>query len=419
MKKPWLWMLLAGSLGVAAAWGINHYRYGVAMRFGRYGTADGADKAVAVNQVATVETKSGNPKAVVSDGKTTHDFGIMTPGSKGEQTFQIENRGESDLILRLGASTCKCTVGSLQNDAVAPGEKTSVKLSWTIKPDDVAFSQSAQILTNDPTAPALSFAITGKVVRDIDVVPETWSFGDVVAGESFEVAGTIYNFMQYDIEPTEPSFTIAEMSDLTEFTVEPFEPSEQTDGVRSVARQGFRVRAKVKPGMRQGALSPKLVFRFRKLDRQGEAIIEPRTGSDDEFRVSVPVSGTIVGPLSMILNESVKELSGSYLFDLGRIGKNDPLTSKAFVVLKGNERDNTELRIGEVSPDGVIRATLGEPKGSGPTKLFPLEIQLLPSSESVERKGLNKDDYGWIWIESDNPKVARMRVALKFSLEGR
>ena len=51
--------------------------------------------------------------------------------------------------------------------------------------------------------------------------------------------------------------------------------------------------------------------------------------------------------------------------------------------------------------------------------LYPLEIELVPGDEPVERLGNNKDDYGTIWIESDNPKVSKMRVALKFAIEGR
>jgi hypothetical protein len=51
--------------------------------------------------------------------------------------------------------------------------------------------------------------------------------------------------------------------------------------------------------------------------------------------------------------------------------------------------------------------------------LYPLELELIPGKEPIERLGKSKDDYGSVWIESDNPKVTRMRIALKFALEGR
>ena len=62
---------------------------------------------------------------------------------------------------------------------------------------------------------------------------------------------------------------------------------------------------------------------------------------------------------------------------------------------------------------------MGEPVGRGSMLLYPLRIELVPGAEPIERLGKSKDDYGTVWIESDNPKVTRMRVALKFALEGR
>ncbi len=419
MRKPWLWMLLSGLIGIGAAWLITHYRYGAESRFGPFGGDGQLTASTAVAHMDSLTPSDGNPKAVVADGQTSYDFGIMKPGSKGEHTFVIANEGQSNLDLRLGASTCKCTLGDLENESVKPGTSTRVTLSWTVKPNDVSFSQSAQVLTNDPANPALTFAIVGKVVRDFDVVPQEWTFGDVSAVEPFEVSGTIYSFLDNDIEPVDPVFSSPDLTELTEFTVESFKPTDEGYGIHASARQGFRVQAKVAPGLRQGPLFRKLIFGYHKLDSQGNRIINSDAAGDAVSQVSIPVSGSLVGPLSMILNEDLKEVSGAYVYDLGRIGKNDPLTANAFVVLKGREHDNVKLRIGETSPEGVIKAKLGEPRGTGSTKLFPLEIELIPGTESVERRGLNEDDYGWIWIESDTPKVSRMRVALKFSLDGR
>ena len=181
----------------------------------------------------------------------------------------------------------------------------------------------------------------------------------------------------------------------------------------------IRVVAKVDSGVPQGSLSSQLIVEFQKLGDTGDPASKSGAETDSNFRVRVQVNGRVIGPLSMILNERIKETAGSYIFDFGRITENDRLTATAFVVLKGNERNNTSLRIGEVYPDGVVKAKLGEPKGSGTMKLYPLEIELIPGTESVERQGKHKDDYGSIWIESDNDKVSKMRVSLKFSLDGR
>ena len=121
----------------------------------------------------------------------------------------------------------------------------------------------------------------------------------------------------------------------------------------------------------------------------------------------------------MIENSSIQSVNGTYIYDIGRIRPDESLTARAYVVLKGEQRNNTKLQIGEVVPDGVVKASLGDPKESGTMMLYPLELEFIPSAESVERTGKNKDDYGTVWIESDNPKVSKMRLALKFSLDAR
>lgn len=418
MNKPWLWMLLSGLIGFGCAWVVNESRYGGPSRFGPLGTDTDLTAETANSYLEARAPGQGNPKIVVT-GDLIHDFGVMTPGDEGEKVFEITNEGVSELELRLGASTCKCTIGSLDKESIAPGETTTVKLSWTVKANERTFSQSAQILTNDPANPALTFGISGRVIQDIDVVPEKWTFGEVASGDSFEVSGKIYNFMDYDIEPEKLRFSDPEMTKLSEFTVELFSPTKEADGIHSDARQAFNVRAAVKPGLRQGAFAPKLVFPFRSLVADDHVDSANEAQIDADLRILVPVSGRIVGELSMIVNDNVKEASGMYIYDLGRIQKNDPLTATAFVVLKGKERETVTLRVGDVSPDQVVKAKLGKPKGSGSMQLFPLEIELVPGSESVERQGLSKDDYGSVWIESDNPKVSKMRIALKFVLDGR
>ena len=421
MKKLWICMLISTFLGFGSAWAINYQRFGHRSAwFGPFGTEssltpDGLDEYL------QQQLPEGRP-IVELVGDSTYDFGIMAPDTKGEHTFVIKNVGNDDLRLRLGASTCKCTFGDLQREVLAPGEQTEVKLNWLVKSGELDFSQSAEVLTNDPKRVAIRFAVFGKVIEDVDIVPETWTFGEVATGEPMEVTGTLYSFLDNDILPTEMKFSSEEMTALSEFDVEEFEPTEENDGIRSVARQGFRVTAKIKPGMRQGAVSQNLLFSFNQIDESGEPIkAEDGEGTDaDHYVIAAPVKGAIVGPLSMILSSRLQgEEGGGYLYDFGRIKNGDSLVAKTLVVLKGTEQGSTELRVGKTEPEGVVKATLGEPKGQGSMKVFPLEIELIPGSEPVERLGKSSDDYGSVWIESDNPKVTKMRIGLKFAIEAK
>jgi hypothetical protein len=416
MNKPWLLMLTAAVLGTSVAWAINYQRY--AHRVARFGPFTLGGDVTPANVTINLGDQLPAGKAQVElIGESTYDFGMMAPGTEGEHVFIVKSVGEGDLHLRLGASTCKCTFGELQREALAPGEQTEIKLSWSVKEGETNFAQSAQLLTNDPSRVVIQLEIVGKVVGDVDVLPEEWTFGEVATGEPMEIAGTIYNFMDHDIQPTELRFTSEELTSLSEFHVEPFQPGEE-DGIRKSARQGFRVKVDIRPGMRQGAVSQNLLFGFRDLDEQGQVV--PLAEGESAKAVVVPSKGSIIGPLSMITSSKLTgQPGGGYVYDFGRVDRDAPLTAKTFVVLKGGERDNTNLRIGQTDPSGVIKATLGEPVGRGSMKLFPLEIELVPGPETISRLGNDSGDFGSIWIESDNPKVTKMRIALKFVIEGR
>ena len=419
MKKFWLYLVLSAAVGTATAWAINYKRFG--HRVARMGPFTMSNDVTADNVMAIVNRNVPVGRARVElVGDSTFDFGMMAPGTEGEHTFIVKSVGEDDLRLRLGATTCKCTLGELDKAVLKPGEQTEVKLSWSVKQGESNFAQSAQLITNDPERVVIQLEIVGKIVQDVDIFPETWTFGDVATGESIEISGTIYSFLENDILPTDMKFTSEEMTEMSEFEVEPFKPTKEADGIRGEARQGFRVTIKIKPGLRQGAVSQSFMFGFRRLDENGEKLPAEKSGGDPNEYILASTKGQIIGPLSMIESSKISgQPGGGYIYDFGRIGQGEPLKAKTFVVLKGSERENTTLRIGEVYPDQVVKATLGEPIGRGTMTLYPLEIELVPGDEPVERLGNHKDDYGTVWIESDNPKVSKMRVALKFAIEGR
>lgn len=414
MKKTWMWMLISMFLGLGTAWAVNYQRFGHRVAwFGPFGT----------NSELTPDGVPGYLESLLPEGRPVvellddpnFDFGMMTPDSEGEHVFTIKNVGSGDLRLRLGASTCKCTFGDLEREILSPGEQTEIKLSWTVKTGQSEFSQSAEVITNDPNMVVIRFGITGQVVRDIDLFPDTWTFGEVATGEPIEVTGTIYSFLESDIKLTDLKFSNDEMTALSDFEVQPFQPNKENDGIRGGARQGFRVTAKIKPGLRQGAVSQNLLIGFDRFDSDGNRI--DVAGGEKEFIVA-PTKGAIVGPLGMILSSRLSgQEGGGYLYEFGRLKEGDSHIAKAFIVLKGSERDRTNLRIGETDPAGVVKASLGEPKGQGSMKLFPLEIELVRGAEPVERMGRNADDFGSVWIESDNPKVTKMRIGLKFAIE--
>ena len=411
-------MILAAAIGTSVAWAVNYNRY--AHRDAEFGPLTW-DREVNAENVADVIVQDDQvllPRAELV-GDTLHDFGVMAPGDEGEHTFTIRNSGEDTLSLEIGATTCKCTLGSLGKDSLEPGEETSITLSWTVKTNKAAFAQSAEVRTNDPAKLILKLEVVGQVVREIAWVPEAWVFGEVGSEEGFEVQGKLFTYFDEEVIPTKQKFSSDSINDLAEITVTPFEPSE-SDGTHKTAKQAFNVVAKVKPGMRQGDVSTNLSFGFQRKDKDGKIVQEEGDDDPNDYAV-VEVAGRIVGALRMIETPKLKESGGAYIYAMGKLKHDKPekLKAKALVVLNGAYKDNTTLRIGKVTPDGNLRATISEPKGRGDNILYTLTVEVVPGDKPLDYRGLKGDDFGLVLIESDNPKVPTMRLAVKFAVDAK
>jgi hypothetical protein len=404
--------------GTAVAFAVNHQVFGY--RDASFGpmTLDG--KVNATNAVATLDLKvpKGKARAEVPGGMK-HNFGLMSPDEDGEHTFVIKNVGEEPLTLELGATTCKCTLGELDKSTLKPGEQTEIKLSWHVQTNANEFGQSAEVRTNDPTQPALRFEIEGNVVREMEMLPSSFAFGEVAAGESVVLESKIFNFMKYDIQPAQSKFTDDQLNALATIEVEPYQPTEEDDGPRSTARQAFNVKVTIAPGMKQGPVSQNFNFGFERVDESG-IVVKPEGDKSSVAYFSAEITGRFVGALSMIPGAKLSGIpGGGYAYEFGRITEGSSLKAKTLVVLKGSERDHTTLRIGKITPEGAIKAKLEKSADRGSTVLYTLELELVPGDKPIELMGLSGDDYGKVWIESDNPKVAPLQLMVKFALPGK
>ncbi len=418
MKLFLLSLVVAFGIGTAAALAINQSNFGY--RDSKFGpiTLDGT--ITAENALAVMS--KGQPAGIATaeiPGGTTHNFGVMIPDEDGEHVFTVKNVGTEPLTLKVGASTCKCTVGTLKNESLAPGEETEVLMTWHVSTNADKFGQSAELLTNDPAQPAIRLEIVGDVIRQMEMSPKEWTFGEVAAGEPIVLESTIYSFMPSDMRPLEPKFSDEAMNELTTFEVVPYVPNETADGPRSQARQAFKVTATISPGLKQGPISQNFNFAFEQIDSEGN-VVTPDGDKTSVGYFTVVTTGRIVGQLSMIVGSKLRGVSGGgYAYDFGRLDEDDSLTAKTLVVLKGSDRKETTLTIGKIEPEGVIKANLVKGADRGSMVLYTLELELVPSEKPIERLGLSDNDIGKVWIESDNPKVAPLQLSVKFSLPGK
>ena len=130
------------------------------------------------------------PLAVVDHG--SFDFGLLDPNSTSSHDFVVTNKGNGPLSLEVLETTCKCTVGKIEDDFLEPGESTTVTLTWTTSDQSDEFEQIAILLTNDPTKETFRLTVTGQV-RAALVVPETLDVGTTDPGESVVASFNVYS----------------------------------------------------------------------------------------------------------------------------------------------------------------------------------------------------------------------------------
>lgn len=411
--KLTLVILLAAVGSTAASWWVIHRQY--AAREAHFGVFDPEGTVTVANfdQYVNVDGEAEFAEVDLPEGNE-HHFGVMAPGEKGMHEFLVRNVGDAPLTLAIGAASCKCTFGSLTENSLAPGEETLVKLEWTVQTNEDKFEQNAELKTNDPDEPAVKLKIFGRVVRGIELVPKAWTFGEVAAGDPIEVSGVVYNHYDKDIEAKDVRISSERDSEPT-VEVEEFEPT-ASDGIHAEARQAFRITARIPPGLPQGAIQKTLQFGFVQLDDAGKPIPPDPNDPSKLSYVTAPVTGSVAGVLSMITNSRLTETSGGYLYDFGKLDEGDGFSATVLIALKGSEREQTELKVGEVEPEETLRATLGESFSRGSMTLYRLNLELTPASEPIERLGKSGNDLGLVLIESDNPQVPAMKIRVRFAL---
>ncbi|MFO0957799.1 MAG: DUF1573 domain-containing protein [Isosphaeraceae bacterium] len=332
--------------------------------------------------------------ATVEGGETQYDFGAMAQEALGSHEWILKNTGEGDLSLRVGASSCSCTIANIdkgESKILKPGESTEIRLGWNTKKNNGRFSQSSEIITNDPKTPKIKFIIQGDVRPALIMLPlshDSHGFeGLYFAAASNDQA---HNQAIAVVSPTQPDFRItkASVGDGSRFDVE-VKPLDQSrlDALKNSATQGFfatiqggyEVTVTLKPSPTLG-------------DIQDELVIE--TDHPDQHLLKAPVGGRIVGPISFAP-------STCQFTALSRRG-----ASRDVTVLVRNQ-DETTFQV--EAPEG-LEATIAPTEqrtkaADGSTRLRTYKMTLnVPagSSPAVIR--------GEVIIKTDHPNASEVRL---------
>lgn len=215
-------------------------------------------------------------------GGELHDFGRMDRYSKLSHTFILRNVGDAPLILEKGETTCKCTVADLKNTGLKPGEQTEVQLEWSAKTDAAEFSQSAEILTNDPARRKVRLLVKGLVTQAMRLDRSELAFNNLPAHEQATAKMKIYGFRDEPLQINSHDWANAEMAEFYDASFRTLADDELDRSTE--ARSGIEMTVTLKSGLPLGPLAQTIRL----------------TTNYDLPPLEVPIVGRIVGDITVV-----------------------------------------------------------------------------------------------------------------------
>jgi hypothetical protein len=338
---------------------------------------------------------TSGPRIVVANG-ARHDFGKINRFASDSHTFEIINEGDAPLTLALGKTTCKCTSFSFEKGELAPGERTKVKLEWTVKTGDSMFEQSAELLTNDPQNKTLPLTIHGTVVDTVRPDRTQFVLGDLSANEPQTFRMRIHAFIDKDFQIEKHEWAKKESADHFSVEFKPLTPEQIAEEPGAVS--GVELALTVAPGLPLGPFSQTLKL---------------TSNLPTHDPIEIPVYATLVSDISLAGSgvSADKLVVNMGVLDQGREHK-----KTVYLLVKGPHRDSTTISIASLDPTQHFQAELGEPSRDNPKIVrYPLTITIPADAVPVARN--SSEAYAKIKLALTHPQVSEMTVRVRYTVK--
>ena len=92
-----------------------------------------------------------------------HDFGSIKQGESVSTDFVFTNTGKSELNIRQTRASCGCTVTKPQKSTLAPGESSTIKVTFNSAGRRGIQQKSISVFSNDPANPTQRITIKARV----------------------------------------------------------------------------------------------------------------------------------------------------------------------------------------------------------------------------------------------------------------
>jgi uncharacterized protein DUF1573 len=353
---------------------------------------------------AGTTSDSAHPRAKIEE--TVFNFGTMEYGTAMSHAFLVQNLGDGMLQVEVGSTTCKCTVGDLTSNRIAPGAEAEVNLEWEAKSAPGPFRHGATLLTNDPEKSRIELIVEGTVVESTSMEPSQLFFGSVQAGETKQAQIYLMAFLQDKIRIESHHLGDEQMADEIQVKIEPCELDELPN---PEARAGVCVSAVLHAGHTLGPIHQWLTIEanFEDSGAGGEEI------KDGMRKFNIPIVANVIGDMS-IFGPGLVAKQG--LLKMGTIESDQGKISRLIIVIRGDHASTTELKIASAKPK-ELRASLGQRRVMGEHLVHvPLMVEVPVGTRAMTRRGEAFDEVSEIVISTNHPETPELKLRVVFSV---
>lgn len=262
------------------------------------------------------------------------DFGVMDFGAQGAHEYRVWNEGPGELKLVGEDLSCQCLGLEYSKKVLAPGEETTVRLTWKVEKPGPELSQGALIYTNDPLRTQLKFGVRGRVVQPLACQSEKLIFSGLNAHETRTIETLVFS----------QSWTAFRLVDVTNDLGLAWqaEPASAEELAAAQALSGYRIALTLPAGRGPGAFGGELRVHvaepvLAELDRRLPAGPQPT-------ELVVPIMGRVMADYDFV----GRPITDEGVLDLGQWKTGQAQTAEFFLILRSTDHD---LRLKKVFTD--------------------------------------------------------------------
>ena len=339
------------------------------------------------------------PVISIEEGEV-FNFGRMEINTSDSHVFKIVNKGQSPLFLTKGTPTCRCTDFQLSREYVLPGHSAEAVVEW--KPNMVTdhFEESAPIMTNDPARAMVSLTILGQVTQVVTAVPSNLALGRILASKPRVAHIKVYGFPEKPLQIDGFETSTPEFHDRIDLQIKPMSEGQLSE--LSTARSGQELILTIKKGLPLGPLTE---------------TIRLRTNFSEVPFVEIPLKAKVVGDISIVGGQRYRDVDGVLVF--GPVKAVEGAHQTLHILIRGAHRQAVKLSLDSIDPDGILRASIGEPKeiNRGAVIKIPLKVEIMPGSRPVSRRGTDQSQLGLVRINTTHPEVPSIPIYVDFAVQ--